>query len=177
MTVSSDARDRAQHSGRKDGAVFLVAYDGSPMSEAQLHLACRSANDIGGTVRVLYVVELSRHLPLTAPLDPEAQQRVDATLDRAERIFAQYDIAGSIEVDRARSVGEAIIADAQESNARIIFIGLRDRNRPGTSLMLSGTLRHVLQNAPCPVQIGYLPAGLPEHLALVGDGTPSPAQP
>jgi nucleotide-binding universal stress UspA family protein len=121
-------------------------------------------------VRVLYVVELSRHLPLTAPLPADQKEQVEATLDRAERIIARYGVQGAIEVDRARSVGEAIVADALESNARTIFIGLRDRNRPGTSLMLSGTLRHVLQNAPCPVQIGYLPAGLPEHLALDDDG-------
>lgn len=152
-----------------EGQVLLVAYDGSPMSEAQLHLACRSANDIGGVVRVLHVVELSRHIPLDAPLSREAQQRIDALLDRAEEIAGHYKVHCQVEVDISRSVSESIIAEAGECNARVIFIGLRDRNRPSTSLMLSGTLRHVLQHAPCPVQIGYLPAGLPEHLALGGD--------
>ena len=71
-----------------------------------------------------------------------------------------------MEIDRAREVGEAIVADAAENGARAIFIGLRDNNRLGTSLLISGTLRHVLQNAPCPVNIGYLPAGLPERRAL-----------
>jgi nucleotide-binding universal stress UspA family protein len=169
MTSSTGRQGDVQGGKERGIPIFLVAYDGSPMSEVQLHLACRSANDVGATVRVLYVVELSRHLPLTAPLSPTQQERVDATLDRAERILARYGVQGLIEVTRARSVGEAIVADAEESNARTIFIGLRDRNRPGTSLMLSGTLRHVLQNAPCPVQIGYLPAGLPEQFALEDD--------
>ena len=145
--------------------VLLVAYDGSPMSEAQLHLACRSADNIDGVVRVLHVVELSRHIPLDAPLSQAEQEQIDAVLDRAERIAARYGVRCQLEVERARSVGEAIVAHAQEINARTIFIGLRDRNRPGTSLMLSGTLRYVLQRAPCPVQIGYLPAGLPDELA------------
>lgn len=156
-----------EHDAEKDKRpVLLVAYDGSPMSEAQLHLACRSANDIGGVVRVLYVVVRSRHLPLDVPLTRDEEASINALLDRAEAIVGRYGVPSILEVDRARSVGEAIIADARECNAQVIFIGLRDRNRPGVALMLSGTLRHVLQNAACPVQIGYLPASLPEGRAL-----------
>lgn len=157
------------HDKQERGPVLLVAYDGSPMSEAQLHLACRSANDIGGIVRVLHVMVLSRHIPLDAPLASGEQARIDAILDRAEGIADRYGVPCEMEVALSRSVGESIVADAVENAARIIFIGLRDRNRPGTALMISGTLRHVLQHAPCPVQIGYLPAGLPEHLALNDD--------
>jgi hypothetical protein len=47
----------------------------------------------------------------------------------------------------------------------MIFVGLRDRRRRGTHLLLSATLRHVLHNALCPVQIGYLPAGLSDYPA------------
>jgi nucleotide-binding universal stress UspA family protein len=147
------------------------------MSEAQLHLACRAANHMGGRVRVLHVIESSRHVPLDVPLPLDAQARVDALLDRAEGIAMRYNVECTIEVDRSRSVGESIIAEAAECDARTIFIGLRDRNRPRTSLVLSATLRHVLQHAPCPVQIGYLPAGLPEHLAddEIGSANDSPA--
>jgi len=146
--------------------VLLVAYDGSPMSEVQLHLASRSANDIGALVRVLYVVVRSRHLPLDVPLSHEEEAAANALFDRAERIVTRYGVSCLMEVDRARSVGEAIVADAADSGARVIFMGLRDSNRLGTSLFISGTLRHVLQNASCPVQIGYLPAGLPEQGVL-----------
>ena len=157
MAYDTTGQDEQVH-----GPVLLVAYDGSPMSEAQLHLACRAANDIGGLVRVLHVAELPRHLPLDVPLPASEQERVDALLDRAEQIAARYNVPCDIAVDRARSVGEAIVANAEECKARTIFIGLRHRNRPGTSLLFSATLRHVLQHAPCLVQIGYLP----EHLAL-----------
>ena len=167
MAHDTTGRDEQNH-----GPVLLVAFDGSPMSEAQLHLACRAANDIGGLVRVLHVAERPRHLPLDAPLPASEQERVDALLDRAERIAARYNVPCDIAVDRARSVGEAIIANAEESKAHTIFIGLRNRNRPGTSLLLSGTLRHVLQHTPCPVQIGYLPADLPVHLALPDEPGP-----
>jgi nucleotide-binding universal stress UspA family protein len=173
MRGETVAHDRIGRDGPEHGPVLLVAYDGGPMSEAQLHLACRAANDIGGLVRVLHVAELPRHLPLDVPIPASEQERIDALLDRAEQIAARYNVPCHIGVDRARAVGEAIIANAEECKARAIFIGLRDRHRPGTSLLLSGTLRHVLQHAPCPVQIGYLPAGLPEHLALPDE--PGPA--
>ena len=76
-----------------------------------------------------------------------------------------YDVRHEISVVCARSVGAAIIADAKEHGTQMIFMGLRDRRRRGTHLLLSATLRHVLHNAPCPVQIGYLPAGLSEYPA------------
>lgn len=160
MTTATQRRNKV------GAPVLLVAYDGSAMSEAQLHLASRSANDIDAVVRVLYVVVRNRHLPLDLPLSHDEEAQVNALFDRAEQIVTRYGVRCVMEVDRARSVGEAIVADAEESGARTIFMGLRDSNRLGTSLLISGTLRHVLQNASCPVQIGYLPVGLPEHLAF-----------
>lgn len=159
------------HTGDTPGRapVLLVAYGSGPMSDAQLHLACRSANDIGGVVHVLHVVERSRHVPLTVPLSSEEQKRADALLDHAEHIVAHYDVPCHFETHQARSVGEAITSAAREHNAHTIFLGLRDRNRAGTSILISGTVRHVLQNAPCPVQIGYLPAGLPDDFARERD--------
>ena len=142
--------------------VLLVAYGTGPMSDAQLHLACRSANDIGGVVRVLHVVLRTRHVPLDAPLTPHERARAEAVLDRAERIVGRYGVPCHLDVVQARSVGDAIVDEAREHGARAIFIGLRDRDRPHGRFLLSGTVRRVLRNAPCPVQIGYLPTTLPD---------------
>ncbi len=149
-----------------EAPVLLVAYGTGPMSEAQLHLACRSANDIGGTVRVLHIVTRSRHVPLDVPLTAGEHDQVDTLLARAEQIAASYGVPHVVEVVCARAVGAAIIAEAEEHRAHSIFIGLRDEKRRGTALLISATVRHVLQHAPCPVQIGYLPAGLPGYLSL-----------
>lgn len=145
--------------------MLLVAYGTGPMSDAQLHLACRSANDSGATVRVIHIVERSRHVPLSTPLSREEEARAHELLDHAEEIIHRYGVASALEIVRAPSVGEAIVANAVEHRARAIFIGLRDRHRPGTARFLSATLRHVLHHAPCPVQIGYLPASLPDDFA------------
>ena len=66
--------------------VVLVADNGNPMSETQVHLAYRSANDTSSLVHRLYVVERSRHVPLDAPLSPDEHAHLDALLDRVERI-------------------------------------------------------------------------------------------
>jgi nucleotide-binding universal stress UspA family protein len=136
------------------------------MSEVQLHMACRSADNIDAIVRVLHVIALPWQVPLSAALSAEDQTQTAALFNRAERIVARYKVAYEPVLSTAHDVGEAVIAEAQESKARAIYIGLRDRRRPGTSLFLSRTLRYILQHAPCPVQIGYLPAGLPDAMAF-----------
>jgi len=143
--------------------VLLVAYGAGPMSDAQLRLACRSANDIDGVVRVLHVVVRTRHVPLDAPLAPDDRARAEAVLDRAERIVGRYGVPCHLDVVQARSVGDAIVSEARDHGAHTIFIGLRDRDRPRARVLVSGTVRQVLRNASCPVQIGYLPAALPDE--------------
>jgi len=160
--------DEGAHHTEEGGAagrapVLLVAYGAGPMSDAQLHLACRSAADIGGGVRVLHVVVRTRHMPLDAPLTLDERARAEAVLDRAERIVGRYGMPCHLDVVQARSVGEAIVCEARDHGAHTIFIGLRDRDRPHARILLSGTVRQVLRNAPCPVQIGYLPAALPDE--------------
>ena len=86
--MAHDTTGHGRDGEQGHGPVLLVAYDGNPMSEAQLHLACRAANDIGGLVRVLYVAELPRHLPLDVPLPASEQQRVVAAISE-KRIEAR----------------------------------------------------------------------------------------
>jgi nucleotide-binding universal stress UspA family protein len=158
--------ERNKSADAPGGPVLLVAYDGGAMSETQLHLACRSANDIHGNVRVLHVIERPQQLPLDAPPTADENAELDRLQDRAERIAKRYGVRCTFIVEYARSVAETVVAEAVESKARVVFVGLRERRRPGISLMLSGTIRHILQHAPCAVQMCYLPAGLPEFLSL-----------
>src|SRR5579872_7457207 len=78
--------------------VLLVAYDGGSMSEMQLHLACRAANDINARVRVVHVIAYPLHIPLEQPLPKEEEDGVSVLLDRAEAIAKRYDIACDIVV-------------------------------------------------------------------------------
>ncbi len=140
-------------------STYLVAYEGSPMSEHMVHLACRIGNDTEATVLVLHAIVVPPQLPMTAALFEE-DQRAEVVLSRAEAIASRYGVPGRFVVEHTRSVAEAIVETAREVDARIIFLGLRDRKRTINTLLLSSTVRYVLQHAPCQVQIGYLPAAL-----------------
>lgn len=166
MTVDGPpAGDKSAEDDRRaddERPVLLVAYDGGPMSEAQVHLACRAANDIDAVVRVVRVIELPPHVPIDARLAPDQQAEMEASFARVEAIAQRFGARCDIVVATARSVSEVILAEARESGASAIFVGLREHRRPGATLMLSRTLRHILRRAPCPVQIAYVPgSGMP----------------
>ncbi len=163
MSVSDQIQDAER------APVLLVAYDGGAMSEGQLHMACRSAHDLRGRILVLYVVLRPSQVPLDMPLSAHENSQLDLLQVRAEEIAAHHGVRCEFAVAQARSVGAAVIAEARQHQARMIFIGLRERRRPGATVLISATVRHVLQHAPCPVQIGYLPANLPEGSALADD--------
>src|SRR5262249_43712161 len=135
------------HAEETRTGLLLVAYDGSPMSEAQLHLACRAANEAASAVRVLHVVERPWQIPV-GQLLPHEQASVDELRRRASAVAARYNVPWELVVEHAHDAGEAIVAEAIETRAQQIFVGLQDRRRPGTSLLLSRTLRHVLRYAP-----------------------------
>lgn len=170
--MAHDSPDEATGGAADHAPVLLVAYGTGPMSDAQLHLACRSANDVGGIVRVLHVVVRTRHVPLDAPLTADERTQAEAVLDQAERIVARYGVPCHLDVVHGRSVADAIVSEAEEHGAYAIFIGLRDRHRARARFLLSGTVRQVLRNAPCPVQIGYLPAALPDEAGRVASPGP-----
>ena len=102
-----------------------------------------SANDINGNVRVLHVIERPQQLPLEAPPTADEDAKLDRLQDRAERIAERYKVHCVFVVEYARSVAETVVAEAVESKARVLFVGLRERRRPGVALLLSGTIRHM----------------------------------
>jgi nucleotide-binding universal stress UspA family protein len=140
--------------------VMLVAYDGGAMGESQLHMACRSALDLQGRIVVLHVVVRPQQVPLDQPLTAEEQAQLDRLQARVEAIADRHGVQCEFTVVESRSVGTAIIAEASERPAHMIFLGLRERRRPGTTLLLSGTVRYVLRHTPCQIQIGYVPAAV-----------------
>lgn len=99
---------------------YLVAYEGSPMSEHMVHLACRIGNDTEATVLVLHAIVVPPQLPMTAAL-LEEDQRAEVVLSRAEAIASRYGVPGRFVVEHTRSVAEAIVETAREVDARIIF--------------------------------------------------------
>ena len=59
---------------------------------------------------------------------------------------------------RTRSIGQAIVDEAERRRSEIIVLGARNRAKPGQRL-LGPTVDYVLRNATCRVMVGALPAG------------------
>ncbi|MDQ3103553.1 MAG: universal stress protein, partial [Actinomycetota bacterium] len=111
----------------------------------------------------LYVIALPLTIPLSAAAPPDRIAAAERALDRAMEVAAEYP---SVEVERswvnARSIGEAIVAEAQARGVEAIVIGGEPPNRIRGGAVLGGvrgtkpaeigpTTEYVLRHASCRV--------------------------
>ena len=84
-----------------------------------------------------------------------------------ELLGADYGVAVHGETVRARSIGEAIVKEAERSGVDLIVLGSAPRWRR-QSRFFSPTVEYVLRKAPCEVLVVAFPEGVME-----ADGEPS----
>jgi nucleotide-binding universal stress UspA family protein len=135
---------------------ILCAVDFSSESLSALAFATALAEQVGGTVRLLHVVEWFNDTPLTdyglfdVPEYPgkacvEAQAELRAVAPRVTR--ARLDL---LDVVIARRPYEEILRQAASHPTDLIALGVRGRG--ALDMLISGsTTNHVLREAPCPV--------------------------
>jgi nucleotide-binding universal stress UspA family protein len=128
---------------------IVVPVDGSHASLQAVGLACEIARKNKGKVYVVHVIEVKRHLPLDAALEPEAAAG-EAILAQAEEIgrAQRFDVEG--EILQARQAGHAIVDEAVERAADLIVLGL-DYPPPFGQFTLGSVAQYVLRSAPCEV--------------------------
>ena len=145
---------------------MLVPVDGSAVSLDAVALACTIAKRNKGKVYVVYVIEVSRSLPLDADLTNEARKG-EEILSRAEQVADSLDFAVAGELLQAREAGHAIVDEAIEKGVDGIVLGVEHQDaglevgytweREQKPRLLRGGLKlgnvalHVLQHAPCGV--------------------------
>jgi nucleotide-binding universal stress UspA family protein len=130
-------------------ARILVPFNGSSSSEAALHAACRMAHANGDEAHVVYVIRVSRHLPIWADMSV-AYERVERVFTRADTIAASYGVSLGVVHVTARYVGWGIVAAAEGYD--LVLFGPR-RRRLYRRILPDTTLRHVAARAPCQVLI------------------------
>lgn len=137
------------------GGRILVALAGHEVDDETVRLACRMAHRArgdgkdSGRIYAMHVVEVTRSLPLSAPVEREVE-RGEQILDAADRIAAEYELQIETEMVQARDTGPAIVGEADEWNADVIVMGLPYKRRFG-EFNLGKTAPYVLKNAPCRV--------------------------
>jgi nucleotide-binding universal stress UspA family protein len=125
--------------------VILVAYDGSPHSEAALEWAAATARLEGRSVRAVSVTE-----PRAS-----ADRDVDDDLHRrCEAVLAAPGVDGTFE-ELAGDV-EAVLLE-RSRHAHVLVAGTRGRGRTANTL-LGSVSQHLARHTPCPLIVVRPPA-------------------
>jgi APA family basic amino acid/polyamine antiporter len=134
------------------------------IGEEMLATAIKLASDHGAEVQALHVIRV----PLEQALEGEMldeEERAEASIAEAKLLGAEHDVLVEGITVRARAIGNAIVARAEEIDADLIVLGSAPRWRR-QSRFFSPTVDYVLRRAPCEVLIVAFPQSvMDEELA------------
>jgi APA family basic amino acid/polyamine antiporter len=136
------------------------------IGEEMIATAVKLAQERGADVEALHVIRVPLDRALETELDIE-EERATASLAEAQLLGADHGVAVRGETVRARSIGEAIVKEAERSGVDLIVLGSAPRWRR-QSRFFSPTVEYVLRKAPCEVLVVAFPEGVMEE-----DGEPS----
>jgi APA family basic amino acid/polyamine antiporter len=137
---------------------ILVPLKLSNVGEEVLATAMKLAEEREAAVHVLCVVKV----PLSQPLDAvsgDDEDRAREALDEVREIAEEHGVQLRVRLVRARSLSEAIIAEAKELAADVIVVGSAPRWR-SHKRFFSPTVDEVLRGAPCEVMVVTYPEGV-----------------
>lgn len=125
----------------------LVAVNGGRTDDEAVRTACATARKQRARLTAVYVIEVTRDLPLDAAME-SAVERGEGALERAEEIATQNDVAIDTQILQARDVAPAIVDEAVERRCDLIVLGLPYNRRRFGEFTLGHTASYVLKNAP-----------------------------
>jgi APA family basic amino acid/polyamine antiporter len=145
------------------GAEFsriLVPMKLGEIGEEMVATAVKIAQDDKIPVEALFVIKVPLDQPLDAPLF-DLEEQAAASLAEAIALGADHGVEVVGRTVRARSIGDAIVAAADESGADLIVLGSSPRWRR-QSRFFSPTVDYVLRKAKAEVLIVAFPQGVLE---------------
>jgi APA family basic amino acid/polyamine antiporter len=140
---------------------ILVPMKLGDIGEEMIATAVKLAEERNASVEALHVIRVPLELPLDAELVDE-EQRAEASLAEARLLGADHGVNVEGRTVRARSIGQAIVQEAQERGADLIVLGSSPRWRR-QSRFFSPTVDYVLKKAPSEVLIVAFPQGVLEE--------------
>jgi CIC family chloride channel protein len=120
------------------------------------------AKEHGVAIDAITVVRVPRKFQLEGELPPDVAARVDASLEEASALGADHGVEVHGDVVLARSIGHAILDEAERRGTDLIILGSSPRWRR-QSRFFSPTVDFVLRNAPCEVLVVAFPDGVFEE--------------
>jgi basic amino acid/polyamine antiporter, APA family len=132
--------------------ILVPIVAGKPSDDA-LDLAARLAAERGSRIVALSVLEMPLDRPL-ADAASESERLAHHELDEAVAIGESYGVRVLGRLERARSAGLAIVAEAEARQTEIIVLGSPRRDLTGRHTGVFGmTVDYVLKHAPCRVLV------------------------
>ena len=147
------------------GAEFgriLVPLKLGDIGEEMVATAIALAKERGAAIDAITMVRMPRRYELDGELPPDVAARVDASLEEARALGVDYGVEVHGEVVRARSIGHAIVQEAERRGSDLGVLGSSARWRR-QSRFFSPTVDFVLRNAPCEVLVVAFPDGVFEE--------------
>jgi nucleotide-binding universal stress UspA family protein len=118
-----------------------------------MDVACRLAAERGSRIVALNVLEIPLDQPLTQEL-AELERVANRELDEAAAIGDSYGVRVLTRLERARSAGPAVVAEAEARDTEIIVLGSPRRRLTAAQAAVFGkTVDYVLKHASCRVLV------------------------
>jgi nucleotide-binding universal stress UspA family protein len=130
------------------------------IGEEMIATAVKLAQEQNTTVEALHVIRVPLDKPLDAEM-PEEDERAAASLSEAALLGHEHGVRVVVNTVRARSIGDAIVREAELRGVDLIVMGSAPRWRR-QSRFFSPTVEYVLKKAPCEVLIVAFPQGVVE---------------
>jgi APA family basic amino acid/polyamine antiporter len=137
---------------------ILVPMKLGDIGEEMVATAIALAKEQGAAIEAITVVRVPRKFELEGDLPRDVAARVDASLEEARALGADHGVDVHADVVRARSIGHAIVDEAERRHADLIVLGSSPRWRR-QSRFFSPTVDFVLRHAPCEVLVVAFPDG------------------
>jgi nucleotide-binding universal stress UspA family protein len=141
---------------------ILVPMKLGDIGEEMVATAIALAKEGGAEIDAITVVRVPRKFELEGELPPDVAARVDASLEEARALGADHGVEVHGDVVSARSIGYAILDEAERRGTDLIILGSSPRWRR-QSRFFSPTVDFVLRNAPCEVLVVAFPDGVFEE--------------
>ncbi len=131
---------------------IVVPVTRSAASEEALVAGARLAAERRSQVAIVHVLEIPMELSLTTAI-PDAEKAANALLDDARALVESHGVKAVTRLERARSAGEAIVADADARTAELVVIGAPRRGIGRRAPVFGRTVRYVLKHSSCRVLV------------------------
>jgi basic amino acid/polyamine antiporter, APA family len=140
---------------------ILVPMKLGAIGEEMVATAVKLAQDRRALVEAVYVIRVPLDRPLEADLTDQ-EEAAAASLAEARMLGADHGVDVRVETIRARSIGDAIVSQAERRGNDLIVLGSAPRWRR-QSRFFSPTVEFVLRKAPCEVLVVAFPEGVMEE--------------